>query len=128
MAFADKPIHPHVQGKTITGLAVSKTAAMTLEVASGTIQVHQDGVTHTLDAAASHVFAADGVNITRCFMGIVTNDVTVELWVDSYVDDGITTKGDPPAGFRLLQAVAWFDIAVSETDLVNSTINRRTFV
>ncbi len=128
MTFSDKPIRPHVQGKNVTGLAASQTAAMTLQIASGSITVYQDGLTHTFSPAASHVFVADSTYVTRCFLGIVTDDVTVELWVDAYLDDGLTTKGDPPAGFRLLQAVAWFDIAISETDLVNSTINRRTFV
>ena len=128
MAFADKQLIAGVVGKTVSGLALTKTAAMTLEVATGTVTTHNDGVAHTLAAAVSHVFTADGADVTRVFMALIDNGVSVDVWIDAYVDDGLNRRADIPAGFTVIAGIAWFSIAASETDLDNSTINRRTWV
>ncbi len=90
--------------------------------------IHQTGVTHTLASAESHTFTADTTNPTRVFMAIISDDVTVDLWIDAYVDDGFMDRADVPAGFSIVADVAWFAIAANETDLLNGTVNRRTWV
>lgn len=128
MVFSDKLLIAGLVGKTVTGLGLSQTAPMTLEVAAGTVTTHKDGVAHTLAAATPHIFTADATLSKRIFMGIIDDGVTVDLWIDEYIDDGAEVRADVPAGFTLVADVAWFSIAASETDLVNSTINRRTWI
>ena len=128
MAFVDKNLKAGLIGKTVSGFDISQTAAMTLQVASGSVTLHSTGVIYTLAAAESHVFTSDPSNVKRCFMGIINNGATTDLWVDEYINDGNTTQADPPAGYSLIHALAWFDIAAGETDLVNSTINRRIMI
>lgn len=128
MSFVDFPLNAGEAGLTVSGLALSQTAAMTLQVASGSATTHQDGVTHTLAAAESQTFAADATNPTEVFMALIDNGVNVDLWVDAYVDDGLTQQADVPAGYELILAFAWFSIPANETDLANVTINRRTWV
>ncbi len=96
-------------------------------MATGSVTEHDTGTTHTLSAAQSHAFTADATYSTRVRMAIITDDgANVDLWVDAFVDSGLTTHADAPAGFRVVKEVAWFDIAANETDLTNATINRRT--
>jgi hypothetical protein len=101
---------------------------MTLELAAGSVNRHGTGTTFTLGAAQSHVFTSDPSLPTKVFMGLIDNGATTDLWVDAYVDDGLTVKGDPPSGYELVLEVAWFTIAAAETDLANPSIKRRTWV
>lgn len=130
MAFVDQELNAGLSGKTVTGLALSQTAAMTLEVATGTVSLHQDGSSHTLSAAQSHVFTADSTNPTQVFIALISDDgVNVDVWIDAYVDAGLTQHADVPTGFRVVADIAWFTIAANETDIVvNGTVNRRTWV
>lgn len=128
MAFTDLPLSEGLVGKIVSGLALSQTAAMTLQVAAGSIALQQNGVTYTLGSAQSQVFVADATYPKQCLMAIIDNGVTTDLWVDDYVDDGLNVRGSIPAGYIFIQALAWFSIAANETDLANATINRRTFV
>lgn len=129
MAWNDLPLNAGAVGKTVSGLGLTQTAAMTLEVAAGSVVTHADGVTHTFTPLQNHTFSADATNPTQVFMGIISNGIgTVDLWVDVYVDDGFTKRADIPAGFSLVAEVAWFTIAANETDLINGTLNRRTWV
>ncbi len=125
MAFSDKNLNGGPIGRSVTGLIITKTAAMTLEVASGSVTHQQTGTTYTLAGAENHVFTSDPGSVKRVFMAIIDNGVSTDLWVDEYIVDGINTRGDVPAGYAVVHALAWFDIAAAETDLVNSTINRR---
>ena len=127
MSFSDKPLLQGLVGKTVSGLALSQTALMTLEVASGSVALQQDGVTYTLASAQSHVFTSDATFQTQCFIGLIDNGATTDIWVDEYVDDGFNTRGAIPAGYELISAVGWFAIPVNETDLANATINRRVW-
>ncbi len=128
MAFNDLPMDQGLVGVNVTGLSLSKTAAMTLSVASGNVVTTEDGVTHTLPAAESNVFAADSTNPTKCFIGLIDDGVNVDIWFDAYVDDGLTARAAVPAGYKRIITIGWFTIAASETDLDNTTINRRTWV
>jgi len=128
MAFSDHELFAGLAGKTVSGLTLSKTAAMTLELATGSVILHRTGVTHTLAAAQSHVFTSDPTKPTRVFMGLVDNGTTKDLWVDSYVDDGSKIQANPPTGYSLILPVAWFTIAAGETDLANAAINRRVWI
>ena len=125
--FADYPIIAGLAGLTVNGLTVSQTAVMTLELATGDATPQATGITSVLAAPASHAFASDPTKKTQCYMALVDNGTTVDLWVDEYVDDGKTTLADPPAGYRNVLALAWFEIAAGETDLANSVINRRVY-
>ncbi len=128
MPFVDSELIAGLVGKTVSGLALSQGAPMQLDVAAGSVIEHQTGVTHTLAAVESHTFVADGVKDTRCFVGLITDDgANVDVWVDSYVDDGKTGRAPLPAGFRLVADLAWFTIPANETDLANVTINRRVW-
>lgn len=128
MSFVDQELNMGLVGKSATGLGVSQTAPMTLEVEAGEVTTFQDGVTHALSPAESQVFTADATFPKQVFMALIDDGATVDLWVDEYLDDGLNTRGAIPAGFTLIQALAWFSIAANETDLINGTINRRTFV
>jgi hypothetical protein len=129
MSFADHPIMAGQAGLTVNGLTLSKTAALTLEVASGDVTPQQTGITSTLATAQSHVFVPDATNPKQVYMAIIDNGTTVDLWVDSYVDDGSgsTVKGDPPAGYRAMLPLAWFTLPANETDLDNVVMNRRVY-
>jgi hypothetical protein len=127
MAFVDHPLHFGLAGKQVSGLGLTQTAAMTLEVASGSVVEQRTGTTHSLASAQSHVFAADGSNVTKVVVYLITDDGSnVDVWIDSFVDDGTKVHADVPSGFRVVHDIAWFDIAANETDLLNGTINRRT--
>lgn len=127
MAFVNYPLDFGAAGRSVSGLDLTKTAALTLEVAAGSVTEHGTGTTHTLASAESHVFAADSTNPTQVLMAIISDDGSnVDLWVDAFVDDGTKSHADPPAGFRVVHDVAWFTLAAGETDLDNATINRRT--
>ncbi len=127
MPFADQPLQAAPLNKGITGLAVSQTAPMTLEVATGTITEYDTGAVHNFTPAESNAFVADATDPTQVFMAIITNDVSVDLWVDAYVDDGFNARGAIPTGFRILATVAWFSIAANETDLLNGDVFRRVW-
>lgn len=129
MAFVDHPIDDGLIGKTVSGLAVSQPAAMQLQVATGSVLVHQTGTTYTLATAQSHTFTSDSTYKKQCFVALVDNGTTTDIWVDEYLDDGTRTRADPPTGYSVIQDLAWFEIAVSETNIVTGgTVNRRTFV
>jgi hypothetical protein len=128
MAFVDQELNMGLVGKSASGLAVSQTAAMTLEVATGAITTFQDGVTHTLGAAESQLFVADATLPKQVFVGLIDDGVDVDVWIDEYLDDGFNARGPVPTGFALIQALAWFAIAANETDLINGDLYRRTFV
>lgn len=129
MAFNDFPLDSHPLNKEITGLGVTQTAAMTLQVAAGSVTEFSTGAAHALGAAETHVFTADATYPTQVSIGLITDDgANVDVWVDSYVDDGFATHGAVPAGFRLLAGLAWFSIAANETDLINGDLNRRVWI
>ncbi len=128
MGFLDQPIHAAPTGKSVDGLDLTKTAAMTLEVASGSVTRNVSGAVSTLDDAESHVFVADGALPKRVFMGVITNETDTDLWVDEYVDDGSKVRADPPDGWSLIADVASFVIPAGVTDLDNTTINRRVWI
>lgn len=128
MAFMDLDLIAGLVGKSVSGLGMSKTAAMTLEVATGSVTTFQDAVTYTLASAQNHVFSADATNPTQVFMGLIDNGSITDLWVDTYVDDGLNQQGALPAGYKLILAFAWFSIPANETNLDNTTICRRTWV
>lgn len=128
MAFQDVPIRPEPMGKIITGLAVSKTAAMALQVAPGVVDAYWEVVLYTLESAQSHVFTSHATYAKRAQISLIGNDITTDIWVDAYLLDGLKEAADPPAGYRIIQDLVWFEIAAGETDLDNSTIYRRTWV
>lgn len=115
------------RGLTVTDLGLSKTSAMTLELAAGSVKLHKNGVTYTLATPQSHAFSSDLALPTRVFMALVDNGANTDLWVDAYVDDGNTVQSKPPTGYRHVLDVAWFTIDAAETDLDNATIKRRTW-
>lgn len=127
MSFADKQLIAAKLSKSVTGLDLTQTAAMTLEVAIGSVTTYDDGVTHTLAVAEAHVFTADSTYLTRVLMALIDNGATVDVWIDTYVDDGLNERGGIPAGYNIIADIAWFEIAANETDLVNATINRRVW-
>ena len=127
--FADYPIRMGLAGLVVTGLTLSKTAAMTLELAAGDVTPQETGFASTLGAAQNHVFAADATYPKQVSVGLIDNGTTVDLWVDEYVDkgDGATIHGNPPAGYRAVLSIAWFTLEAGETDLANAVINRRVY-
>jgi hypothetical protein len=127
MAFQDAPIHPEPMRKINSGLGVSKTGAMTLQVETGSVKDYQIGVTYMLASAQSHTFTSDATYAKRCFLGLINNGVTTDIWADEYLLDGLEQPADPPTGYTLIQALAWFDMDAGETDLDNATIYRRTW-
>jgi hypothetical protein len=127
MAFQDLPMKAGPSGRSVTGLALSKTAVMTLELAAGTVSVHKSGQAYTLASAQSHAFSSDPSQPTQVFMGLIDNGSITDLWVDAFVDDGKTVQAKPPSGYELVLEVAWFTIAAGETDLDNGTIHRRVW-
>jgi len=129
MAFFDQNLNAGIAGKTVSGLSLTQTAAMTLEVASGSVNLHNDGTSHVLSASQSHVFAADSTNSTEVVMNLISDDGSnVDVWIDAYVDDGLTERADVPAGFRVVSDIAWFTIAANETDLLSGSVNRRVWI
>jgi hypothetical protein len=127
--FADQPIVSGLAGLTVNGLTLSKTAALTLELGTGNVTPQLTGITSTLAAAQSHVFVPDATYPKQVHMALIDNGTTVDLWVDSYVDQGddAMTRGDPPEGYREVLSLAWFTLAANETDLDNAVINRRVY-
>jgi hypothetical protein len=128
MAFVDHQINAGLCGKTVSGLGLTKTAAMTLEVASGSVTDHQTGTTYTLASAQNHVFTSDSTDPKNAFMAVIDNGSTTDLWVDEYVDDGTLMRDDPPSGYSVVLEIGWFSFAANETDLDNASINRRVYV
>lgn len=128
MPFVDSELNAGLAGKTVSGLALSQGAAMQLDVASGYVAIHKTGVTHSLATGQSHVFVADPTSPTRVFMAIISDGVTVDLWVDAYVEDGFKKRAAVPAGFVIVAEVAWFVIAANETDILNGGVNRRVWL
>jgi hypothetical protein len=116
-------------GLVVNGLTLSKTAVMTLELATGDVTPQETGITSTLGAAQNHVFVADATYPKQVYMAVIDNGTTVDLWVDEYVDkgDGATMQGDPPAGYRVVLPIAWFTLPAGTTDLTNVVINRRVY-
>lgn len=127
MAFTDMNLIAGLVGKAVTGLGLTKTAALTLEVATGSVTHHRTGTTYTLASAQSKVFTPDTTYAKQVFMAIIDNGSTTDLWVDGYLDDGLSTKGDPPSGYSEVLTIGWFLLAANETDLDNSTIYRRVY-
>ncbi len=127
MAFQDVPLIAGLVGKSVSGLGVSQTAPMTLEVATGSVVTLEDGVTHTLSTAESQVFTADATDPKIVRMGLIDNGVNVDVWIDEYIDDGFNNGAPIPAGYEYIADIAWFQIAANETDLLNGTVSRRTW-
>jgi len=128
MAFVDISLLGGPIGKTVVGLELSLTAAMTLEVATGTVTLHHTGGVYTLASAQSHALVADATFDTVCWVAIIDNGSSTDIWVDAYVDDGDTGRADVPGGYVEVHGLAWFTIPPGETDLANVTINRRILV
>lgn len=127
MAFTDRNLDAGRAGLTVSGLGLTKTAALTLEVASGSVTHHSTGTMYTLTSAQNKVFTADSTDIKQVFMAIIDNGTTTDLWVDSYVDDGLTGRADPPSGYIRVLTIGWLEIAVDETVIDNGTIFRRVY-
>ena len=127
--FADYPIIASLAGLSVSGLGLSKTAAMTLQVATGSVTPQTTGIASTLGSAQSKVFVADSTYPKQISMGLIDNGTTVDLWVDEYVDpgDGSMVQGDPPTGYRAVLALAWFTLPAGTTDLTDVVINRRVY-
>lgn len=125
--FADYPIVAALNGLTVNGFALTQPAALTLQVAPGDVTPVRTSITSTLATTQSHVCVPDATRNKQVFLGIIDNGTTVDLWVDSYVDDGETRRGNPPAGYRLVLDLAWFTLPPNETDLANVVINRRVY-
>ena len=128
MAFQDMPFDAKLVGFIMSGLAVSKTAAMTLQVAPGSAEDYRTATTYTLSSAQSHVFTSDVTYKKRAQISLVDNGSITDIWVDEYLLDGLEEPAYPPAGYSVIQALAWFEIPIGETDLDNATIYRRTWV
>lgn len=125
MGFSDHNYNGIHQGVTnFTGLGISKTGAMTLEVAAGSVD--KDGTTHVLSAAQNHIFSSNPAQITRCWIALIEDGAGgVDIWVDEFVSKSGKTRGNVPGGWNFVCELAWFDIAAGETDLDNATIVRR---
>lgn len=128
MAFKDFTINTNLLGKKITGLDVTKTGPMRLEVAVGSVLFYNTGQTFTMASGDSHIFSADSSNIKTVFMGVVGSGSAANVWIDRFVDDETNERALAPSGYKLIAELAWFDIAVDETNLNNSTINRRVYL
>ena len=128
MSFVDHTLDAGLDGVSVLGLGVTKTAALTLDVGAGHIVTHADGVTHELATPQSHTFTAHGTVPTLCMLALVTDGTVVDVWVDAFADTGAMAASAPPAGFSVIRCLAWFTLAAGETDLVNTTINRRVYV
>ena len=128
MAFVDAPLIAGLLGKSVSGLALTQTAVMTLEVAAGEVETFQDGVTHTLGSAVSEVFTADSTFPTNVRMALIDNGANVDVWIDTYVDDGFNVGAPVPTGYVVVADIAWFQIAANEVDLLNGTVSRRTWI
>jgi hypothetical protein len=128
MAFNDVPIAQGLLGKTITGLDVTKTSTMTLEVASGNVLIHKTGVTHTFPDTESHTFVADTNHKRDVHMSVVSNGSNVLLWIDDFIDNGNNIGARMPDGYEVVCDLAWFVMNKSETDLDNVTVNRRLYI
>ena len=128
MAFNDLSILDNLLGKKVTGLDVTKTGPMRLEVAAGSVLFYNTGQTFTMASGDSHTFASDSGNITRAFMAVVGSGSTASLWVDEYVDDGTNEQAAVPSGYKVIAELAWFNTPVDETNLNNTTINRRIYL
>jgi hypothetical protein len=129
MSFFDLPLYAAPLGKSVSGLVVSKTGIMTLEVATGSITLQVNGAVHTFDTIESHTFTSDASFKKSVFMGIITNGGTsAALWVDEYLDDGKTIRSSPPVGYFAILDLCWFYIPAGETDLDNTIIYRREWL
>ena len=125
--FNDIPLKAGLAGLKIDGLGLTKTGVMTLALAAGSVDRHNDGGVFSLGASQSHTFVADSALPTEVFMGLISNGVDTDLWVDVYVDDGLTVRGDPPQGHELVLEAAWFTIPAAEVNLDNVSMNRRVW-
>lgn len=127
MSFNDVLASGGTIGKTVTGLGVTATASLTLQVADGTVLEQQTGITFTF-TNQSHTFVSDPTYPTQVFMGVIDNGTSTDLWVDAFVQNGKLNQSDVPSGYRLIQELVWFTMAVGETDLNNTTIYRRIVI
>lgn len=128
MPFADYPLDAHPLNKNVTGLGVTQSAPMTLEVAAGNVQEYDTGETYPLAAPEPLVFTADPVLPTQVFMAFIASDTDCYVWADTYLDDGLNGRSPFPAGYRMVIDLAWFTIAPNETDLLNGTVSRRIWL
>ncbi len=128
MAFVDKDLLGGLILRSMSGLVITQPAAMQLQVASGSVINLQTGVTYTLGAAQSHTFSSDPTDPSVCFVALIDNGASTDIWFDEYIDTGANTRAAVPTGYTLIQALAWFSIAAGEIDLVNATINRRILI
>ncbi|KPK66711.1 MAG: hypothetical protein AMS21_00735 [Gemmatimonas sp. SG8_38_2] len=126
--FIDAPLIAGQIGLAVTGLSVSQKAAMSLDVAAGSVMKHNTGETFTLPAPESKVFVADAVYPTQVFIGLIDNAGTTQVWVDVYVDDGSKQRAPVPDDNVLVCDLAWFTIAPGETDLLNGDVVRRVYL
>lgn len=128
MAFIDKALIAPLMKKKVEGLAISNPDGMTLTVASGSVHLWQTGQTYVLDTEQSHTFTPHNKWKKVCFIGIISNDTTTDLWVDEYIHHGANIQGDPPDGYKLHLTLAWFEIEPNVVDFSTTVINRRVYV
>ncbi len=128
MAFQDVQLIGGQVGRTMINLAITKTAALTLQVAVGSVTLHATGVTYTLEGTQSHTFTPDATRKKMIFMGLINNGVSTDLWVDEHVVDGKLGRARVPNGYTLIQDLAWFELAAAEVDILNATVYRRILI
>jgi hypothetical protein len=128
MSFVDVPLYAGALGKAVAGLVLSKTGAMVLEVATGSVVDHNSGDTYTLSSAQDHVFTSDSTHAKRVQILLVENGTTTDIWVDEFLLDDLTRPADIPSGYSMILDLGWFDFEAAETDLDNATIYRREWL
>jgi len=125
--FKDLALYQQALGIKVVGFDLTNPNGLTLEVSAGSVGVDRIGQTFTLASSQSHTFSSHNKWKKRCFMGVISNGTTTDLWVDEFIHDGKTNKSALPSGYTLYLTLAWFEILPGAVDFSESIINRRIY-
>jgi len=126
--FTNRPLKNERTSKEVLGFSVTNPTGLTLSVASGSARIWKTSTIYTMDTEQSHTFTPHSKWKKGIFMGIVSNGVTTDLWVDEWIHNGNIIKAQPPAGYRLWVPLAWFELLPNVDDFSTTEIFRRIYI
>lgn len=125
MSFNDLELIADEAGMEVSGMGVSKTGALQLTIASGSIT--KGGQVHTLASDAVVNVTADSTNPKYYGIYVRADNGALEIYERTHVEDGGEISA-LPTGYEYVEKLAWFTVPANETNLDNIDINRRVFV
>jgi len=108
------------------GLEVTVESGLSLRVGSGSLHRTEGESTLIMSAAISLTVSSDTQLPKQCNVALVDVSGVLDVWVDSFVDDGFHTQADPPR--PNVADIARFVLPAGATDWSGIPVSVRRYI